>query len=76
MIKQLSLVAAISKELSNQQPGITISQAQLAAIIAAANDICAAFEPPETPARNLCNSCNDWQRGGCHSGCVAYDKRD
>ncbi|PHM47110.1 hypothetical protein [Xenorhabdus miraniensis] len=71
-IQQISLVAAIAKELGDQQPGITISQAQLNTLIAAANNICAAFEQPETPARNLCDSCNDWPRGGCQPGCVAY----
>ncbi|NHB90774.1 hypothetical protein [Photorhabdus cinerea] len=72
MIKQLSLVAAIAIEISNQHPGTTLSQAQLATIIAAANNICAAFAQPEIPERDLCDSCNDWPRGGCHSGCVAY----
>ncbi|MEQ1967386.1 hypothetical protein ABLA30_10230 [Xenorhabdus nematophila] len=72
MIKQLSLVAAIAKELSHQQPGITINQEQLNTLIAAANSICAAFEQPKTSGRDLCDNCNDWPRGGCHSGCVAY----
>ncbi|WP_340617210.1 hypothetical protein [Xenorhabdus entomophaga] len=71
-VQQISLVVAITKELGNQQPGITINQTQLNIIIAAANTICAAFEQPEIPERNLCDSCNDWPRGGCQPGCVAY----
>ncbi|KLU14797.1 MULTISPECIES: hypothetical protein [Xenorhabdus] len=53
-LQQISLVAAIATELGNQQPGITINQEQLNTIITAANTICAAFEQPETPERNLC----------------------
>ncbi len=68
-IKQLPLVAAIATEISNQQPGSTISQDQLNIIITAANRICAAFEQPE---RDLCDNCNDWPRGGCQPGCVVY----
>ncbi|CAM3719875.1 MULTISPECIES: hypothetical protein [Xenorhabdus] len=71
-IKQLSLVTAIAKEISHQQPGITINQEQLNTLITAANNICAAFEQPETPERDLCDSGNDWPRGGCQTGCVAY----
>ncbi|CDL80211.1 hypothetical protein [Xenorhabdus cabanillasii] len=72
MIKQLPLVAAIATEISNQHPGSTISQDQLNIIITAANRICAAFEQPATPERNLCDNCNDWPRGGCQPGCAAY----
>ncbi|PHM49371.1 hypothetical protein [Xenorhabdus miraniensis] len=71
-IKQLALVVAITKELDNQQPSITINQEQFNAIVAAADAICAAFDQPETPERNLCDNCNDWPRGGCQPGCVAY----
>ncbi|CDL79749.1 hypothetical protein [Xenorhabdus cabanillasii] len=69
--QQISLVAAIAKELGNQQPGLTINQEQLNTLIAAANSICAAFEQPE-PVRDLCDNCNDWPRGGCQPGCAAY----
>lgn len=47
--QQISLVAAITKELGNQQPSLTINQEQLNTLITAANSICAAFEQPETP---------------------------
>ncbi|AXH61296.1 hypothetical protein [Providencia huaxiensis] len=70
-IKQLGLVSAISFEIGNQNPNQTINSIQLSAITQAANMICAAFEE-----KNLCDSCNDWPRGGCSSICSGYGKEN
>ncbi|EOF5041028.1 hypothetical protein ACK1M2_002557 [Providencia rettgeri] len=51
-IQQIKLVSAILFEISNQHPGIKISQNELNAITVAANDICAAFLTPVTEGNN------------------------
>lgn len=42
-IQQIKLVSAILFEISNQHPGIKVSQNELSAITDAANSICSAF---------------------------------
>ncbi|WP_321146215.1 hypothetical protein [Providencia alcalifaciens] len=51
-IQQIKLVSAILFEISNQHPGIKISQNELNAITVAANNICAAFLTPATEGNN------------------------
>ncbi|MCK1142196.1 hypothetical protein MXZ96_02370 [Providencia stuartii] len=68
-IQQIKVVAAILDELVKQVPELKISQEQLAVVTTAATNICSVFEE-----RNLCDSCNDWPRGGCLSICSVYGK--
>lgn len=42
-IQQIKLVSAILFEISNQHPGIKVSQNELSTITDAANSICSAF---------------------------------
>jgi len=46
-IDQMSLVAAISLEVSRQFPGVTVNPEQFNAIIAAANSVKAAYDGTE-----------------------------
>lgn len=46
-IDQMSLVAAISLEVSRQYPGVTVNPEQFNAIIAAANSVKAAYDGTE-----------------------------
>ena len=46
-IDQMSLIAAISFELSRQYPGVTVNPDQFNAIIAAANSVKAAYDGTE-----------------------------
>ncbi|WP_272688861.1 hypothetical protein [Providencia sp. PROV033] len=68
-IQQIKVVGAILDELAQQVPGLKISQEQLAVVTTAATNICSTFKE-----KNLCDSCNDWRRGGCSSTCSAYGK--
>lgn len=68
-INQIRLVASVCREIAGQCPGIKISQKQLAAVTAAANSVCAAFNEPD-----MCDSCSDKLRGGCLPACAAYSK--
>lgn len=69
-INQIGLVSAISIEIANQHNGIKINKSQLNAITQAANSVVAAFDEPD-----LCNSCNDWPRGGCLPTCSQYRRK-
>ncbi|MBW5405305.1 hypothetical protein AAZR23_12035 [Morganella sp. Je.2.23] len=66
-INQIRLVASVCREIAGQCPGIKISQKQLAAVTAAADSICAAFNEPD-----MCDSCSDKLRGGCQPTCNQY----
>ncbi|HAT1513815.1 TPA: hypothetical protein PC505_000238 [Morganella morganii] len=70
-INQIRLVASVCREIAGQYPGIKISQKQLAAISAAANSVCAAFNEPD-----MCDSCSDKLRGGCLPTCAAYSREN
>lgn len=49
-IDQMSLVAAISLEVSRQHPGVTVNPEQFNAIITAANSVKAAYDDTEVEA--------------------------
>lgn len=68
-IEQYRLIVSILTEIGGQSPGIQVSQKQLAAVTAAANSVCAAFNEPD-----MCDSCSDKLRGGCLPTCAAYSK--
>ncbi len=70
-IEQYRLIVSILTEIGGQSPGIQVSQKQLAAITAAADSICAAFNMSD-----LCGSCSDKLRGGCLPTCTAYGKEN
>ncbi|MET4859240.1 hypothetical protein [Morganella morganii] len=70
-INQIRLVASVCREIAGQYPGIKISQKQLAAVTAAANSVCAAFNEPD-----MCDNCSDKLRGGCLPTCTAYSREN
>ena len=70
-IEQYRLIVSILTEIGGQSPGIQVSQKQLAAVTAAADSVCAAFNEPD-----MCDSCSDKLRDGCLPTCAAYSKED
>ncbi|MER2951095.1 hypothetical protein [Morganella morganii] len=68
-IEQYRLIVSMLTEIGGQSPGIRVSQKQLAAITAAADSVCAAFNEPD-----MCDNCSDKLRGGCLPTCTAYGK--
>lgn len=68
-IRQMGLADAILNELKHQHPTLNINEEQLDKIVDFVNQICDLFNE-----KNLCDSCNDWPRGGCLSTCSVYGK--
>lgn len=68
-IEQYRLIVSMLTEIGGQSPGIQVSQKQLAAVTAAADSVCAAFNEPD-----MCDNCSDKLRGGCLPTCAAYSK--